>query len=83
MSAGLVGGPLLTVEKLRKTYHTRRAGWIGGESRVVVAVDDVSFNIGAGESFAIVGESGSGKTTVSKIIMRAISADSGIRQMAR
>jgi peptide/nickel transport system ATP-binding protein len=71
------GGPLLEVEKLRKTYLTRRSGWIAGEPRIVTAVDQVSFSIAPGESFAIVGESGSGKTTVSKIIMRAVQADSG------
>ncbi len=70
-------GPLLTVRGLRKTFLTRRAGWFGGAGHEIVAVDDVSFEIARGGSFAIVGESGSGKTTVSKIIMRGVNPDAG------
>jgi peptide/nickel transport system ATP-binding protein len=40
-------------------------------------VENVSFDIARGESFGLVGESGCGKTTVSKIIMRAHTADVG------
>jgi len=70
-------GPILEVQNLRKTFLLRRSGWLSGQSRVVTAVEDVSFAVEAGECLGIVGESGSGKTTVSKIIMRAFSADSG------
>ena len=70
-------GCLLEVANLRKTFRTRRGSWFGGAAREVLAVDDVSFGIGRGESFGLVGESGCGKTTVSKIIMRAIRPDAG------
>jgi peptide/nickel transport system ATP-binding protein len=69
--------PLLEVEGLRKVFLTRRVGWLGGEPQQIVAVDDVSFDVRRGESFAIVGESGSGKTTVSKMIMRGTEPDAG------
>ncbi len=69
--------PLLTVSNLSKVYHLRRASLFGGEARVIRAVDDVSFTIRRGECLGLVGESGSGKTTVSKILTRAITADSG------
>jgi peptide/nickel transport system ATP-binding protein len=69
--------PLLTVSNLSKIYHLRKASFFGGEARVIRAVDDVSFTIRRGECLGLVGESGSGKTTVSKILTRAIGADSG------
>ncbi len=58
-------------------FLTRKAGWLGGEAREVVAVDDIGFSVNRGETLAIVGESGSGKTTVSKMIMRAVQPDQG------
>jgi peptide/nickel transport system ATP-binding protein len=70
--------PILTVRKLRKTFLTRRRGLLGrGTRQQIVAVDDVSFDVRRGECFAVVGESGCGKTTVSKLIMRGLQADSG------
>jgi peptide/nickel transport system ATP-binding protein len=68
---------LLAVDGLRKIYRTRKGSWFGGETREIVAVDDVTFAIKRGESFGLVGESGCGKTTVSKIIMRAVQPDAG------
>jgi peptide/nickel transport system ATP-binding protein len=70
--------PLLEVSGITKSYGTRAGGWLGGgASRGVKAVDDVSFRIGRGECLGLVGESGCGKTTLSKIIMRAVTADAG------
>ncbi len=70
-------GPLLSVVGIEKTFQTRRGGgWLGGGD-VVRALDDVSFTIDRGESFAVVGESGSGKTTLAKAIMRGIDVDAG------
>jgi len=71
--------PLLVVKGLSKTFSTKKGGFFfsKGQEEKVKAVDDVSFMIKRGECFGLVGESGCGKTTVSKLLMRAVTADSG------
>jgi len=70
--------PLLRVTDLRKTFTTRKGSFFTGtEESLVYAVNGVSFDIQRGECFGLVGESGCGKTTVSKMIMCAITPDSG------
>lgn len=69
---------LLKVRDLSKTFTTRKTNWLGrGGGTTVKAVDGVSFDIMRGECLGLVGESGSGKTTVSKILMRAVTPDTG------
>ena len=71
-------GPLLEVKNLTKTFLIRKGSYFGrAAARRVIAVDDVSFSIRRGECLGLVGESGCGKTTTSKIIMRALTPDSG------
>ena len=53
--------PLLKVEHLRIEFNTRRG--------ILVAVDDISFEILPGEVFGIVGESGAGKSLTGQAII--------------
>lgn len=47
------------------------------ERKLLRAVDDVSFDIVEGETFALVGESGSGKSTVAKMVVGLIPPTEG------
>jgi len=73
--------PVLKVRHLSKTFHIRKADTLleqllgGGKTRTVRAVNDVSFDVIRGECLGLVGESGCGKTTLSKMLMRGVSAD--------
>ena len=65
------GEVVLQVEHLVKHFPIR------GSRDVVHAVNDVSFEVYAGESLALVGESGSGKTTVGRCVLKLIEPTSG------
>ena len=69
---------LLSVRDISKTFTTRKSSWFSkADNQPHKAVDGVSFDIRRGECLGLVGESGCGKTTVSKILMRAVTPDSG------
>jgi len=71
-------GPLLRVEGVSKSFTIRKSGLTGkAPDSVVMAVEDVSFEVRRGECLGLVGESGCGKTTLSKILMRALTPDCG------
>lgn len=67
--------PLVEVRNLVK--HFDRGGGLFRARTIVKAVDDVSFVVNEGETFALVGESGSGKSTTGRCLLRLIEPTSG------
>ncbi|MDN7227876.1 dipeptide ABC transporter ATP-binding protein [Planococcus liqunii] len=69
------GEVLLQVNNLKKYYEIPQGMF---KKKVVVrAVDDVSFTINKGETFALVGESGCGKSTTGRTILRLTEPTAG------
>jgi peptide/nickel transport system ATP-binding protein len=68
------GKPLVEARHLRKEFRLRTGLF---KTKQLVAVDDVSFDVGKGRTVGLVGESGSGKTTVAMLAMRLVDASGG------
>ena len=62
MSSKSFDAPLLQVVNLKKYFKTNKG--------MLLAVDDVSFDIAKGETLGLVGESGCGKSTTGRAILR-------------
>jgi len=67
-----MSSPILKVVKLQTSF--------GLNEDIQLAVDDVSFSINKGETFALLGESGSGKSITALSIMRLLPAAARINQ---
>ena len=67
---------LLEVRHLRKCFPIQK-NLLGKVEKELVAVDDVSFTLKAGETLGIVGESGCGKTTMGRTILKLHKSSGG------
>ncbi|WP_170771136.1 ABC transporter ATP-binding protein [Ruegeria lacuscaerulensis] len=68
--------PVFEIRNLTKKFLQKR-GLLPWDRTYFTAVDDVSFDIRAGEVFGVVGESGSGKSTVARMIAGLYPVDGG------
>jgi peptide/nickel transport system ATP-binding protein len=71
-------GPHLSIKNLTKFFTQRKQNWLKSSSdNPIAAVNNFSLDIECGECFGLVGESGCGKTTLSKMLMGAVSPSHG------
>lgn len=66
---------IIEVKNLKKYFEKKTL--FSSKSSIVKAVDDVTFSLNKGEVFVLAGESGSGKSTIAKLILKSLQADSG------
>ena len=68
--------PILSIQNISKNFTTETRLFTRNK-QMILALDNVSFDVFSSETLGIVGESGSGKTTLARIILQLIEADSG------
>ena len=68
--------PILKINNLSKEYPIK-SGLFSASTKIIKAVNDISFDVYPGETLGLVGESGCGKTTLGRSILRLIEPTGG------
>ena len=68
---------ILNVVDLKKYFPIKQGFLVKKTVAHVKAVDEISFHVVKGKTFALVGESGCGKTTVARTVLRVLNPTSG------
>ena len=71
-----VNPPIMKLDGLTKRYHSKPV-LFGKAEKSIVALQDLSLAVGAGEIVGLVGESGSGKSTTGRLIVKLEDPDAG------
>jgi ABC-2 type transport system ATP-binding protein len=67
----------IELNKLHKTFEVLKGGFFKRTKHEVVAVEDISFSVPAGQSVAFIGPNGAGKSTTIKILTGILHPTSG------
>lgn len=68
---------ILKVSNLKKYFSTGKEGIFSRKTKMIRAVDGISFSLHKGQTFGLVGESGCGKSTTGRSILRLIKITAG------
>ncbi|MHA2271887.1 MAG: ABC transporter ATP-binding protein [Candidatus Hodarchaeales archaeon] len=69
---------LVSASHLKRRFTIKkRIGFLKSKKESIMALDDVSFDIRAGEMFGLLGPNGAGKTTTAKILCTLLYPDGG------
>jgi len=69
--------PILKVDDLKVHFPIRMKGGLFGRTKLLRAVDGVSFDLRPGETLGVVGESGCGKSTLARGVLNLIRPTGG------
>lgn len=64
---------MISIQNLSKSFQSGR--------RTILAVDDVSFDVGPSEVYGLLGPNGAGKTTIMRMILGLLKADRGFAEI--
>ncbi len=72
-----MGQPIVEVRNLKKAFPLKGMEFFKKRGRELKAVDGISFFIREAETFGLVGESGCGKSTIGRLLLQLLRANSG------